>query len=211
MYSASLRQEVEFVEKGEGDVLSRLSLDTSIVGERYAHVSSPRNLLTSRLQPDSEPLGRSPCGHYFHCWSYVSLSLALRILTARHAVVAMFWLSPSITLLMLSIVPPVSLGAVFYGRYLKRLSNKTQEALGDMSKVAQEALSAARTVQAFNAQPFEQRKFNAKVDEVFELARKEAYATGIFFGSTGWSGNLTILALLGYGESRIYSGADHVF
>jgi putative ABC transport system ATP-binding protein len=111
----------------------------------------------------------------------------------------MFWLSPSITLLMLSIVPPVSLGAVFYGRYLKRLSNRTQEALGDMSKVAQEALSAARTVQAFNAQPFEQRKFDAKVAEVLDLARKEAYATGIFFGSTGWSGNLTILALLGYG------------
>jgi hypothetical protein len=54
---------------------------------------------------------------------------------------------------MLAIVPPISLGAVgvillisirnylsnfnqvFYGRYLKRLSNKTQEALGDMSKV----------------------------------------------------------------------------
>lgn len=34
-YAASLRQEVEFVEKGEGDVLSRLSVDTSIVGERY--------------------------------------------------------------------------------------------------------------------------------------------------------------------------------
>ena len=33
-YSASLRQEVEFVERGEGDVLSRLSVDTSIVGER---------------------------------------------------------------------------------------------------------------------------------------------------------------------------------
>lgn len=34
-YAASLRQEVEFVERGEGDVLSRLSVDTSIVGERY--------------------------------------------------------------------------------------------------------------------------------------------------------------------------------
>lgn len=33
-YAAALRQEVEFVEKGEGDVLSRLSVDTSIVGER---------------------------------------------------------------------------------------------------------------------------------------------------------------------------------
>jgi putative ABC transport system ATP-binding protein len=39
MYSAALRQEVEFVEKGEGDVLSRLSLDTSIVGERCIHSS----------------------------------------------------------------------------------------------------------------------------------------------------------------------------
>jgi hypothetical protein len=54
---------------------------------------------------------------------------------------------------MLAIVPPISLGAVgtcldpsyvcahrghnqvFYGRYLKKLSNKTQEALGDMTKV----------------------------------------------------------------------------
>ena len=33
-FSQALRQEVEFVEKGEGDVLSRLSVDTSIVGER---------------------------------------------------------------------------------------------------------------------------------------------------------------------------------
>jgi putative ABC transport system ATP-binding protein len=37
MYSASLKQEVEFVEKGEGDVISRLSADTSIVGERCVH------------------------------------------------------------------------------------------------------------------------------------------------------------------------------
>lgn len=33
-YAAALRQEVEFVEKGEGDVLSRLTADSSIVGER---------------------------------------------------------------------------------------------------------------------------------------------------------------------------------
>ena len=34
-YTAALKQEVEFVERGEGDVLSRLSVDSSIVGERY--------------------------------------------------------------------------------------------------------------------------------------------------------------------------------
>jgi len=36
LFAASIRQEVEFVEKGEGDALSRLSVDTSIVGERSA-------------------------------------------------------------------------------------------------------------------------------------------------------------------------------
>ena len=36
-YAATLRQEVEYVEKGEGDAISRLTVDTSIVGERYAN------------------------------------------------------------------------------------------------------------------------------------------------------------------------------
>jgi putative ABC transport system ATP-binding protein len=125
--------------------------------------------------------------------------LVSELLLTHFLVGAMFWLSPSITLLMLSIVPPVSLGAVFYGRYIKRLSGATQDALGEMSKVAQEALSALRTVQAFNAQPHARATFDARVAHVFALARKEAYATGIFFGSTGWSGNITFMALLGYG------------
>lgn len=32
-YASTLRQEVDFVEKGEGDIISRLSVDSSIVGE----------------------------------------------------------------------------------------------------------------------------------------------------------------------------------
>ena len=37
-YSAAIHQEVEFVERGEGDVISRLSVDSSIVGERFAYI-----------------------------------------------------------------------------------------------------------------------------------------------------------------------------
>ena len=60
----------------------------------------------------------------------------------------MFWISAKLTFVMLAVVPPISLGAVscpvlvipadtevFYGRYLRKLSNLTQEAIGDMSKV----------------------------------------------------------------------------
>jgi len=47
----------------------------------------------------------------------------------------MFYVSPSLTAMMLAIIPPVSIGAVVYGRYIKKLSNATQEAIGEMTKV----------------------------------------------------------------------------
>lgn len=79
-----------------------------------------------------------------------------------------------------------------------------------LAKVAQESLSALRTVQAFDANAQEEDKFHQKVSKVVALARKEAIASGIFFGSTGWSGNVTLLALLGYGGTLVSSGAISV-
>ena len=67
-------------------------------------------------------------------------------------------------------------------------------------KIAAESLSALRTVHAFDALAQEERKFSEKVAKVVTLGRREAIASGIFFGSTGWSGNVTILGLLGYGS-----------
>ncbi|KAH9485598.1 ABC multidrug transporter mdr2 [Psilocybe cubensis] len=172
-YAAALRQEVEFVERGEGDVLSRLTTDTSIVGESVTQ----------------------------------NLSDGLRaIVMSTVGLGAMIYVSPKLTMLMLAVVPPVSLGAVFYGRYLKQLSNKTQEAMGEMTKIASESLTALRTVQSYNAIPQEEEKFHQKILKVLALARKEAIASGIFFGSTGWSGNITLLALLSYGGTLVSHG-----
>ncbi|KAH9167112.1 ABC transporter transmembrane region-domain-containing protein [Lactarius sanguifluus] len=127
------RQEVEFVERGEGDALSRLSVGSSIVGESVTQ----------------------------------NLSDGLRAVVMSFAGLgAMLYISSHLTFLMLTIVPPISLGAVFYGRYLKKLSNKTQEALGDMTKVAQEALAALCTVQVFNAAPYEEKKFSERINRV---------------------------------------------
>lgn len=71
----------------------------------------------------------------------------------------------------------------------------------DFCQVASEALSALRTVQSFNAVPQEEQKFRDKVANILTLAKREAIASGIFFGSTSWSGNVTLLGLLGYGRS----------
>ena len=77
-------------------------------------------------------------------------------------------------------------------------------------QVATEALSALRTVQAFNANAQEETKFHEKVTNILVLAKKEAIASGIFFGSTGWSGNVTLLALLGYGMLNDIHTTDYI-
>ncbi|CAE6443559.1 unnamed protein product [Rhizoctonia solani] len=154
--------------------------------------------VVSRLNADAYIVGDSLTGN---------LSDGVRaIVTATIGLSLMFYLSPTLTALMLAIVPPVSLGAFAYGRYLKRLSNRTQEGLGDMTKIANEALSAVRTVQAFTAASREEERFTAKVNHVQDLAIKEARAAAMFFGATGWSGNVVVLGLLAYGGSLVSRG-----
>lgn len=52
-----------------------------------------------------------------------------------------------------------------------------------MSQRAQESLSALRTVQTFNARTWEEGQFKTKVHQVLDLGKKEALASGIFFGT----------------------------
>ncbi|POY70519.1 hypothetical protein BMF94_6433 [Rhodotorula taiwanensis] len=136
------------------------------------------------------------------------LSDGLRsLVTAVVGIGAMFYISSKVTSVMLLIVPPISVAAVFYGRYLKKLSRETQKAVGEMVAVSEERLGAIKTIQALNAvEPTETNRFAGKVDKVLDLAKKEAWASGLFFGGTGFAGNMTLIALLTYGGSLVAHG-----
>ena len=128
------------------------------------------------------------------------------VVTAVVGTGAMFLISAKLTLVALLIVPPLALAAVFYGRFIKRLARQTQRSVGDMVALADERLGAIRTVHAFNQTRAEHRRFAARTSRIFELARKEAYASGLFFGGAGFSGNVTLLALLSYGGMLVAGG-----
>lgn len=76
-----------------------------------------------------------------------------------------------------------------------------------MVAVSEERLGAIRTVQAFNAvEPQETTRFKEKVDKIFALAKTEAWASGLFYGGTGFAGNTTLIMLLLYGGSLVSRG-----
>ena len=128
------------------------------------------------------------------------------LLGAASATVAMWFISPSLTLVMLVIVPPVSASSYFYGKYIRKLSLKTQEAMGQMSKMAEERLSAHRTITASNTQPMEETRFATKVDAVYQLQRRETIANGLFSGGTEGFGDVGLIGLLLYGGYLMSQG-----
>jgi len=95
---------------------------------------------------------------------------------------------------------------VFFGQYLKKLSKQTQVALGEITSHTEEKINHLRTVHTFNSVPAEIHHFDLKAQRIFDLARKEAYARGLFFGGSGFTGNVTIIALLTYGGTLVSRG-----
>lgn|SRR5947208_3438323 len=62
---------------------------------------------------------------------------------------------------------------VLYGRYVRKLSKRTQRALGELTKVSEERLGNVRTAQAFNGEIQEVHRYNKKIRDLFELGKKD--------------------------------------
>lgn len=50
--------------------------------------------------------------------------------------VLQFYVSPKLTIVALSVVPPVFIVAIAYGRYIRRISKKVQDSLADSTQVS---------------------------------------------------------------------------
>ncbi len=129
------------------------------------------------------------------------------VITALGGLVLLFFTSPRLTVVMLLVVPPVAIGAVWYGRKVRALARRYQDALADASHVAEESLSAVRTVRSFVAEEAERARYGRAVDDAYDAARRRAIAGSAFMGSASAGGYAAMAAVLGYGGSLVAGGA----
>jgi putative ABC transport system ATP-binding protein len=167
-------QNAEFFDANRvGDLISRLSSDTIIVGKS----------ITQNLSDGLRAFVSGAAG--FGLMAYVSLKL---------------------TGILVLLLPPVAIGAFFYGRAIRNLSRKIQKNLGTLTKIAEERLGNVRTSQAFAGEVLEVHRYNGQVRKIFELGVKESFISATFFSSTGFMGNMTILSLLYVGGAMVSNG-----
>ncbi|XP_050469908.1 ATP-binding cassette sub-family B member 10, mitochondrial [Bombus huntii] len=115
----------------------------------------------------------------------------------------MLYASPKLAIIGLTIVPPVAGLAIVCGRYLKKISKDMQNNLAELNTIAEERISNIRTVKAFSKEINESNYYNSQLDNVLKICYKESLCRGIFFGLTGFSGNVIILSVLYYGGAMI--------
>jgi len=120
------------------------------------------------------------------------------------------WTSWQLTLVMLAILPVVAVGAVIYGRIVRKLSRAAQNALARANEVADETLSGVRTVRAFAGERGEVSRYERAILETFVLARKRAVASGIFSGVMLFAGYGVLAAVLWYGGVLVWQGKMRV-
>ena len=73
---------------------------------------------------------------------------------------------------------------------------QVQLALANASAVADERLGSIRTVRDFTAEQRELTRFHERVEDILNVAQSEARAKAVFYGLTGFTGNLIILGVL---------------
>lgn len=129
------------------------------------------------------------------------------LVTLVGAIVLLVLLSPPLTGVMLLLVPPTVIGAMVFGRKIRKLSRAVQDALADAGKVAQESISGIRTVRAFAREPQVTDRHAEHVDRSFGLARRLALYSSVFGAVTAFVGFGALIVVLWYGAKTMSEGS----
>lgn len=92
----------------------------------------------------------------------------------------LFFISWKLALIMLATVPVMALIAVFFGRYIRRLSKEAQNFSAHSNAIVEEALTGITNVKAFTNEYFNINRFRKNTQELRDLNVRSGVWRGLF-------------------------------
>ncbi len=137
----------------------------------------------------------------------ISLAELIRqVTTLVIGITIIFIRMPQLSIFMLSILPVVIIVTYFFGKYIRKLSGKTQDKLADANIVVEETLQAINTVKAFTSEWFESKRYRGSMDQVVKIALKAAFARGSFISFVIFVLFGAFVAVIWYGANLVQQG-----
>ncbi|WP_020571295.1 ABC transporter ATP-binding protein [Neolewinella persica] len=85
-----------------------------------------------------------------------------------------------LALVSLAIFPVVVIAAMFFGRYVRKMTKARQEQLAQSNIIVEESLQSINTVKAYTNEEFELARYSRSIDETIRISLKTASARGLF-------------------------------
>ncbi|MCS6905540.1 MAG: ABC transporter transmembrane domain-containing protein [Bacteroidia bacterium] len=111
--------------------------------------------------------------------------------------------SLKLTLAMLSTFPIIIIAALFFGRFIRKLSKQSQDKLAQANVIVEETLQGIQTVKAYANEAYEIKRYFHAIEEMIQLALKRAKFQGAFV-------SFIIFCLIGCIIFIIWLGANMV-
>jgi ATP-binding cassette, subfamily B, bacterial len=154
--------------------------------------------ITSRLTADTTAIKAA------FSWT---ASVALRnAVTLVGAVAMMLYTSPKLAALATLAIPLIVIPLVIYGKKVRNLSRKAQDAIAASAAYAQERIGAIATVQSNTQEKTARDYFESATNEAFDAARKRTTARAFLTAAIIMASTGAIVILLWLGARAVIAG-----
>ncbi|MDO6437724.1 ABC transporter transmembrane domain-containing protein [Cyclobacterium sp. 1_MG-2023] len=139
-------------------------------------------------------------------FSITLAELLRQIITLLAGIIFLFYTTPRLTLFMLITIPVLVVIAMIFGKFIRKLSKKTQDALASANVVVEETLQSIATVKSFTGENYEINRYRNKLNSVVEVALKAAGFRGAFISFIIFALFGGIVAVIWYGATLVSAG-----
>jgi len=158
-------------EKGTADV--RKALYQRLIALPIVFFEKSRvGELVSRLTNDVEKL--------YNTLYFILAEFIRQLIVLIGGIALLTWMAPRLAGVMLATFPVIVIGALIFGRWVRKLSKKRQDMLGETNTVLDETLQSIHAVKAFTNEAFERMRYSRANDQVVGVSMRYARGRAIF-------------------------------
>lgn len=129
-----------------------------------------------------------------------------QVITLVAGVAFLLFNTPKLTLFMLGTFPVLVLFAMVFGRFIRKLSKKTQDELAAANVIVEETLQSIVTVKSFVGEAYESARYGSGLGKVVGVALTTAKYRGAFISFIIFALFGGIVGVMWYGASLVASG-----
>jgi ABC transporter fused permease/ATP-binding protein len=121
-------------------------------------------------------------------------------------IIFLFINTPKLTLFMLGTFPILVVIAMIFGKFIRRLSKKTQDQLAEANVIVEETLQSIATVKSFVGESYETDRYAKGLKKAVAIALQAASFRGAFISFVIFALFGGIVGVMWYGASLVASG-----